>query len=248
MVTMFALPRARLRRSSPHRLDGRFRIIDIHASTITRVTARLAQRLRDETRALHVDAERSPFMSVLLRGRMDRVAYAALLRNLLAIYEVLEPALARHAAHPALAPLNLPALARLPSLRDDLARVADPSDATCDLRSAVVRYVARLRELDAANPELLLAHAYVRYLGDLSGGQLLHDIVARSPGLGPRVGTAFYEFGDPAVASTLAVGFRSSLDRAVVDDPDAVVAEARLAFTWHRELFDELARGFGLSA
>lgn len=231
-----------------HRLDGRFRIIVIHASTITRVSVRLAQRLRDETRTLHVDAEQTPFMSALLRGRIDRVAYAALLRNLYAIYEVLEPALARHAAHPALAPLNLPVLARLTSLRDDLARIADPSDATCDLRPAAVRYVARLRELDAAHPELLLAHAYVRYLGDLSGGQLLRDIVARSPGLALRAGTAFYEFGDAAATSNLAADFRSSLDRAVVDDPDAVVAEARLAFTRHRELFDELARGFGLSA
>jgi heme oxygenase len=245
---MFAPPGVRSRRSSPHRFDGRFRIIVVHASPITRVTARLAQRLRDETRSLHVDAERTSFMSALLRGRIDRVAYAALLRNLYAIYEVLEPALARHAAHPALAPLNLPALARLTSLRDDLARVADPTDATCDLRPASVRYVARLHELDAAKPELLLAHAYVRYLGDLSGGQLLRDIVARSPGLAPHAGTAFYEFGDAAAASTLAADFRSNLDRAVVGDADAVVAEARLAFTWHRELFDELARGFGLSA
>ncbi len=212
------------------------------------MTARLAQRLRDETRALHVDAERSPFMSVLLRGRMDRVAYRALLRNLHAIYAALEPALARHAAHPALAPFDFVALARLPPLRDDLAALADPSDGTTDLRPASIRYVERLRELDVAGPELLLAHAYVRYLGDLSGGQLLRDIIARSPGLAPRAGTAFYDFGDATAASELAAAFRSSLDSAVVADADAVVAEARLAFTWHRQLFDELAEGFGLAA
>ena len=187
-------------------------------------------------------------MAVLLRGRMDRAEYAALLRNLHAIYEALEPALSRHEAHPALAPLHLAALARLPSLRDDLARVADPSEATAELRPAAVRYVARLHELDAVRPDLLLAHAYVRYLGDLSGGQLLRDIVARSPGLASHAGTAFYEFGDAPAASVLAAAFRASLDRAVIDDPDAVVAEARLAFTWHRALFDELAQGFGLTA
>lgn len=212
------------------------------------MTERLAQRLRDETRTLHVDAERSAFMSALLRGRMDRAGYAALLRNLHAIYEALEPALARHAGHPALAPLHLAALARLASLRDDLVKVADPSDLTVELRPAAVRYVARLHALDAAQPELLLAHAYVRYLGDLSGGQLLRDIVARSPALASRAGTAFYEFGDAPSASLLAASFRASLDRAIVADPDAVVAEARLAFIWHRELFDELAQSFGLAA
>lgn len=212
------------------------------------MTDGLARRLRDGTRTLHVDAERSPFMSVLLRGRMERAAYAALLLNLHAIYDAMEPALTRHAAHPALAPLELVALARMPSLREDLARVADPSDATSDLRPAALRYVARLHELDADRPELLLAHAYVRYLGDLSGGQMLRGIVARSPGLAPHAGTAFYEFGDAASASTLAAAFRASLDRAVVDDLEAVVAEAQLAFRWHRELFDELAHGCGLPA
>ena len=187
-------------------------------------------------------------MSVLLRGRMERAAYAGLLCNLHAIYDALEPALVRHAAHPALAPLNLATLARLPSLRDDLVRIADPSDVAAELRPAAVRYVVRLHELDVADPELLLAHAYVRYLGDLSGGQLLRDIVARSAGLAPHAGIAFYEFGDAPSASVLAAAFRSSLDRAVVDDPDAVVAEARVAFTWHRALFDELAQGFGLAA
>ena len=212
------------------------------------MTDGLAQRLRDGTRKLHVDAERSPFMSVLLHGRMERPAYVALLRNLHAIYAAMEPALARHAAHPALAPLDLAALFRLASLREDLVRVADPSDATSDLRPASLRYVARLHEIDADRPELLLAHAYVRYLGDLSGGQLLRGIVARSPGLAPHAGTAFYEFGDGVAASALAATFRAGLDHAVVDDPDAVVAEAQLAFGWHRDLFDELARGFGLAA
>ena len=237
LATLAAAPS--LRRLNPYDRD--------HAPTTSRVTDSLAQRLRDGTRTLHVDAERSAFMSVLLRGRMERAAYAALLRNLHAIYDAMEPALARHAAHPALAPLDLAALARLPSLRDDLVRVADPSEAASELRPASLLYVARLHELDAGRPELLLAHAYVRYLGDLSGGQLLRDIVARSPGLAPHAGTAFYEFGDAVAASTLAAAFRSGLDRAVVDDPDAVVTEAQLAFRWHRELFDELAKGFGLA-
>lgn len=212
------------------------------------MTVSLTQRLRDETRALHVEAENSAFMAVLLGGRMDRAPYAALLRNLLAIYAALEPALARHAAHPALAPIDLGALARLPSLHEDLAALDDTTHATSDLRPASLRYVGRLRELDDGQPELLLAHAYVRYLGDLSGGQLLRGIVARSPGLAPRPVTAFYDFGDAAPAAALAAAFRSGLDRAVVEDPDAVVEEARLSFIWHRELFDELARGFGLAA
>ena len=60
----------------------------------------LAQRLKAETRALHTAAERSRFMSVLLRGQMGRAPCCALLRNLHSIYAALEPALARRALHP----------------------------------------------------------------------------------------------------------------------------------------------------
>jgi heme oxygenase len=222
-------------------------MIPPHASKPARVKVPLGQRLREDTRVLHVDAERSPFMAVLLRGRMGRVAYASLLRNLHAIYAAMEPALARHAAHPALAPLDLATLARESALRDDLASLGDPAGAAPGLRPAASLYAARLRELDAACPELLLAHAYVRYLGDLSGGQLLRDIVGRSPGLARSVGTAFYEFGDATAVAAHAAAFRAGLDRAVVDDPDAVVAEARQAFVWHRRLFDELAEACGLT-
>ncbi len=211
------------------------------------MSSRLAERLRAETRELHTLAERSPFMSALLRGRMERAAYVALLRNLQAIYAALEPALRRHAAHPALAPLHDPALARGESLQDDLA-VVDPGTGGDDpVQPATLRYVQRLRELDAERPELLLAHAYVRYLGDLSGGQLLSGIVARSLDLPPDRGVAFYDFGDADAAAALARSFRHGLAAAVIDDEDAVVAEARLAFEWHRRLFEELAAAHGLA-
>jgi len=56
------------------------------------LTASLAERLKTETRALHTSAERSTFMGVLLRGRMERPAYCALLRNLHAIYALRDDA------------------------------------------------------------------------------------------------------------------------------------------------------------
>ena len=135
------------------------------------MTASLAERLRTETRALHTAAERSRFMGVLLRGQMDRASYCALLRNLHAIYAALEPALARHAGHPVLAPVFLPRLARTQALADDLLTLHGSAWADAiALQPATARYLRRLHEIEAAQPELLFAHAYVRFLGDLSGG------------------------------------------------------------------------------
>lgn len=210
-----------------------------------RLTAPLAERLKTETRALHTAAERSVFMGALLRGHLAPPAYGALLRNLHAIYAVLEPALQRHAGHPAIAPVYLPSLWRTRALEHDLLALHGPRWADeLALQPAAVDYVARLREIDGSQPELLLAHAYVRYLGDLSGGRMLGGIVAKSV---HRDAVAFYEFGDAVATKELTRSFRAGLAAVPVVDQqaDALVSEARLSFGLHQRLFDELAAASG---
>ncbi len=204
----------------------------------------LSESLKSETRLLHVQAERSAFMRVLLRGEMDRPCYCALLRNLHAIYAVLEPALRRHAADPALAPLVFPALWREAPLARDLDALHGPEwRGAIALQPATVRYVERVHEIDRAQPERLVAHSYVRYLGDLTGGQMLRRIVRDSLGLPAGTGTAFYDFGDAVETARLKQVFRAGLDVLAVDEAtgQSIVAEARLAFQLHRQLFAELA-------
>jgi heme oxygenase len=204
----------------------------------------LPQRLKTATTEEHRRVERSGVMVTLLRGRIERVAYLALLRNLHALYAALEPALLRHAASAVVGPVVMPELFRSDALERDLQtlhRDADPPAAA--LQPATAAYVARLRELDATRPELLVAHAYVRYLGDLSGGQQLRRIVGQALGLAGGAGTRFYDFGDGARVSALAQRFRAALEEvgARAHDADAIVAEAESAFDRHGQLFEQLA-------
>jgi heme oxygenase (biliverdin-producing, ferredoxin) len=203
----------------------------------------LAERLRSETKALHTRAERTPTMQHLLRGEMSRRAYCALLLNLLAVYAVLEPALQRHAAHPMLAPVFEPALQRVASLHADLTALGQSDMAlTTALVPATLRYVRRLHELDETTPQLLVAHAYVRYLGDLNGGQTLKRIVCRNAWMAPGEAVAFYDFGSTAATAALAQGFRGGLAAIAFDlrGTDAMVAEAQESFALHIEMFDQL--------
>ena len=217
------------------------------------MSASLPESLRRETRDLHVAAERSAFMGELLRGRMQRPAYVALLRNLHAIYAELEPALRRHAAHPALSPLMLEGLFREAPLRRDLDALHGADWAQgLPLQPAAIAYAARLRDIDARTPELLIAHSYVRYLGDLSGGQMLAGIVRESlrlgaagtPGVASDGGTDFYDFGDATQTAALKRTYRDALAMLPVDEltARAIVDEARQAFELHRALFEQLAR------
>jgi heme oxygenase len=204
-------------------------------------TGALSRRLRDETRELHTAAERSGVMHRLLRGRLSRPAYVALLENLAELYRALEHALDRNRENGALSWLDLGALRRIDALESDIGvwrRAGDPADT---IRPATREYVDRLRGIAAEAPELLLAHAYVRYLGDLSGGQLLRPIVERTLGAEAEGGTAFYVFADIDDVARFKEGFRANLD--AIRDPslaDRLIAEAKGAFVLHERLFREL--------
>lgn len=204
----------------------------------------ITQRLRDATRALHTEVERAGVMRSLLRGQLERAGYCRLLRNLHAIYSALEAGLAQHASDPGLVILRCQPLFRSDALREDLNFLhgADWADAI-PLTAAATQYAEHLRGLAARAPLLLGAHAYVRYLGDLSGGQMLTRIVAKSLGLQLNQGVSFYDFGNTEEVAKLAKAFRTGLDLMVDSETNAlaVVEEACAAFERHTTLFEELA-------
>jgi heme oxygenase len=187
-------------------------------------------------------------MGSLIGGRLGRSGYVALMRNLHALYAALEAALNRHAGEPALAVLGAPHFHREGALASDLDALCGPGwRAALPLAPATAVYVARLQELADSQPVLLVAHAYVRYLGDLHGGQMLKRLVARSLAVSgegaPVAATRFYEFGTDDEVLALRQAFRAGLARVAADaaTADRLVAEARWAFQLHVDLFTELA-------
>ena len=211
----------------------------------------LAQRLREGTWALHSAAERAGVMPALLRGKLPASGFWQLQRNLLLVYQALEAGLARHADHPLLAPLQLGPLARCAALQADLATGAGPDwhAVVPPAGAAATAYADRLQALALQQPPTLAAHAYVRYLGDLAGGQALRRVAQQAYGLQGDAGTHFFDFGPPAQVAQLGQALRAALDNLPLDDAgqQALVAEAQWAFAQHVRLFDELA-GTGAAA
>ena len=204
----------------------------------------LGHQLKTATATMHRRVERTAFMAGLLRGQVDRRRYAGLLHNLQALYAALEDALARHATTPGVAPVVMPELFRSQAIAADLQALAGAdARAGTPLARATQQYVERLKELSAAKPGLLVAHAYVRYLGDLNGGQALRRVVARSLGLTGSAGTQFYDFGDSATQQRLVQRFRAGLEAVAAQHKDnqALTDEALSAFERHEQLFEELA-------
>lgn len=204
----------------------------------------LPERLRLGTRDLHAQTERTGAMAALLAGRLSRPGYCALLCNLHAVYAALEDGLLRQPAGAAVLRLKAEPLHREAALAADLAALHGPGwRVEMPLRPAAQSYGARLQQLADQTSSALVAHVYVRYLGDLHGGRVLKRLVARSLGLAGGDGTRFYEFGDEAQVLALRHGLRAALGGLALSaaDADRVVDEARWSFLQHQQLFTELA-------
>jgi len=107
---------------------------------------------------------------------------------------------------------------------------------------------------DPFNAPRALAHAYVRYLGDLSGGQIIRQRITKAYALDrdDGRGIAFYRFGTlespdavagPSDLRRIKVQFRRRLDESVEDDQKVkaiLVEEANLAFRLNEGLFSSL--------
>ncbi len=200
-------------------------------------------------------------MQALLKGRLSQPGYVVLLSNLHAIYNALETALqqvAPSAAQQVLHTLVPAVLFRAPCLEQDLLFLHGPAwQQQLPLASAAQSYAVHLRTLGRERPRLLAAHAYVRYLGDLNGGQMLARLVGQSLRLDALAGLTFYRFDGASTVPELKAHFRLTLDSMALGavEDDALVLEACAAFERHQVLFEELlflmpgpAPGPGLSS
>jgi heme oxygenase (biliverdin-producing, ferredoxin) len=199
----------------------------------------LSVRLRTATAVQHTRAERSEFVETLLSGAGSATGYTMLLVQLRAVYEALESAADGLAGHPVGGAFVFPELRRLPSVEHDL-RMLGSTPGT-DLLPATIAYVQRLSTA-GRTAEGYLAHAYTRYLGDLSGGQVIGRSVARHYGI-PIAALTFYEFPEIPKPKVFKDLFRARIDAAPFDDAarDRVVAEAGTAFDLNTAVFVELA-------
>ncbi|RHY76980.1 hypothetical protein DYB38_006904 [Aphanomyces astaci] len=208
----------------------------------------LARDLKEGTQAAHAAAESVPFVTDFLHGRITQDVYRVMVCMLYYVYEELELQLRRAAAsdNPVVVPLHFPLeLERLPSLAQDLSFYygSNWKEVMPSKTPATAAYVARLEHIGSTHPSLLVAHAYTRYLGDLSGGQILKRHAIRAMNLAHGLGTAFYDFKRiESSHKAFKDGYRRALDAAMVDSAETklMVEEANVAFELNMALFQDL--------
>jgi len=225
--------------------------------------------LKTGTAKIHEEVEKSRGAGCLSNGELDREEYIRYLMVFWHIYSILEEGLAANADDSVISPAHDPALlARTSALSSDISFLLGVPDDDSSWKShathhalisspppAFHAYVSRLTHLIEEEPRRLLAHSYVRYMGDLSGGQVTKRNIRKAYGLLDKRGTTFYEFvmGSEGKSDlpTANVGevksikrwFKNGIDAGVGNDvkvKEALLDEAIQAFALHKDIFDEI--------
>jgi heme oxygenase len=200
--------------------------------TATAVEHTFSALLRSSTVRAHGTASSSRIVSEMLSGRLERERFAKLTMQYHAVYSVLEQAAETMKANPIAGALVRPELARTAALEADLAFLAGPDwRNTLPVIDETARYCERLGEVAFTWPGGFVAHHYVRYMGDLSGGAIISKKVAAALGL-DRQGIEFYLFDGIPDADSFKNGYRATLDLMPFDtaEREKVVNEALKAY------------------
>jgi heme oxygenase (biliverdin-producing, ferredoxin) len=207
------------------------------------MSSNLATKLREGTKKSHSMAENTGFIACFLKGTVEKNSYRKLVSNLYFVYSAMEEEMERQRNHPVVSQIYFPELNRKAALEQDLYYYYGPNwrDEVAP-SAAAEEYITRIQEVSNTAPELLVAHSYTRYLGDLSGGQILKGIAQNGMNLSDGEGTNFYEFKTISDEKAFKNQYRQAMNDLDVDEATAnrIVDEANDAFGLNMKMFKEL--------
>ncbi|MDO4241934.1 MAG: biliverdin-producing heme oxygenase [Microbacteriaceae bacterium] len=207
--------------------------------------AGFADVVRDRSWDFHTDSEGSKFMIDIMSGTATKDDYVALIIEHYFIYKALEKAADLLADDSATAGFDSAELRRVAAIESDLefllgsdwASKIEPSEAT-------KAYCARIDEVAAAGwLPAIVAHHYTRYLGDLSGGQMIAKKLRDQHGF-THDGVRFYEFAELGPLGKFKVEYREQLDALGASlseaDRERFIAEVQRAYEHNTAIFNDL--------
>ncbi|XP_010733050.2 heme oxygenase 2a [Larimichthys crocea] len=205
----------------------------------------LSEMLAEGTKEAHDRAENCQLVKDFLRGRIKKELFKRGTAALYFVYSAMEEEFEKNREHPHIAPIYFPTeLYRREALARDLEYFyGEDWESQISLSAATKPYVDRIHEVGDKDPVLLVGHSYTRYMGDLSGGQILKKVAQRALKL-PVTGEGlnFYQFEDIHRHKGFKQLYRSRMNELELDTEtkERIVDESNRAFGFNLMIFTEI--------
>lgn len=208
-------------------------------------SSRFSEELKSMTWDDHEHAEYTEYMQALLGGQLNVQGYVDMVAQHYFAYVVLEEAAEKMRDNKVGGPFVYDSLTRVPALEADLQfLLGDDWASQITPNEATKEYCERLKEVCFDWPGGFVAHAYTRYLGDLSGGQVIKGAVERAFQFKDQQGVQFYVFDEIPDYKAFKIQYRDQLDAAPWDEGEQqkVIDEAVLAYRLNTKVLAEIGR------
>jgi len=205
----------------------------------------LAGQLREGTKKSHTMAENTGFIACFLKGVVEKQSYRKLISDLYFVYQAMEEEIDRLVKdeHPIIKYIGFEELFRQKTLEQDLEFYYGKDWINqIKISDSAQEYVDRIHLVARDKPELLVGHHYTRYIGDLSGGQILKKIAKKALNLEGNNGLNFYEFKLINDEKKFKESYSRTLNELPIDQTiaDKIIEEANAAFVYNMKMFKEL--------
>ena len=205
----------------------------------------LAGQLREGTKKSHTMAENTGFIACFLKGVVEKQSYRKLISDLYFVYQAMEEEIDRLVKdeHPIIKYIGFEELFRQKTLEQDLEFYYGKDWINqIKISDSAQEYVDRIHLVARDKPELLVGHHYTRYIGDLSGGQILKKIAKKALNLEGNNGLNFYEFKLINDEKKFKESYSRTLNELPIDQTiaDKIIEEANAAFIYNMKMFKEL--------
>ena len=190
-------------------------------------------------------ADNTGFVACFLKGVVEKKSYRKLISDLYFVYKAMEEEIERLVLeeHPVIKPIGFKSLFRKETLENDLKfYFGDNWKNEIHISKSAKEYVERIHMVARKSPELPVGHHYTRYIGDLSGGQILKKIAKKALNLSGNNGLNFYEFELIEDEKVFKEKYSQTLNQLPINQKtaDQIIDEANKAFTYNMQMFKEL--------
>ena len=203
-----------------------------------------SKRMKAGTSESHKAAENVQFVRKFIQGEIDPLLYKQLIADLYHVYNAMELLLAKYSSHPLVRPIYFPSeLNRTEALEEDMLYWFGENWRKSEQMKPTPCTQEYLDRLYKCTPGGLVAHAYTRYMGDLSGGRVLMSKAKKALSLQNGEGLQFYIFENISSPIAFKNQFRDALDGLDIETEavaEEIITEANIAFLLNMRLFTEL--------
>jgi heme oxygenase (biliverdin-producing, ferredoxin) len=197
--------------------------------------------IQQSTKRLHSMAENTGFIKRLVDGNATNETYGEYIYNLYFVYKALEENLEKHKDNEVLKEFVTPEIFRAEALLKDSKFLLGDKLESIEILDSTKVFVARLNEISQTNPNLLVAHAYTRYLADLFGGRTIFEIIKNKYNIHDD-GLNYYIFDDVPDLKMFVMYYHQKLNLIDLnnEEKDKFLNEISLSYVFNISISNEL--------